>query len=116
MQEIEIDGRICSNYSDIAKAFNTYFSTIAEKISANDQEDIFPTSDKIDPLSYLEKVFTRPFPCIKLTLTSAKEITEIVKSLKSSNSHGYDETPIKVLKISLPFIISHYSGAYFLHG
>jgi Notch-like protein len=101
---IEIDGRICSNYLDIAKAFITYFSTIAEKISANVQENIFPTSDKVDPLSYLKQVFARPFPCINLTLTSAKEITEIVKSLKSSNSHGYDEIPIKVLKLSFLFI------------
>jgi hypothetical protein len=51
-------------------------------------------------------VFAIPFPCIKLTPISAKEITEIVKSLKSSNSHGYDEIPIKVLKLSLPCIIS----------
>jgi len=35
-----------------------------------------------------------------------KEITEIVSSLKSTNSHGYDEIPTSVLKCSLPFIIS----------
>ena len=38
--------------------------------------------------------------------TTAKEITEIVKSLKSSHSCGYDEISTKVLKYSLPCIIS----------
>lgn len=52
------------------------------------------------------QVFTRPFPRIKLTPTSTKEIIEIVKSLKSKNSHGYYEIPIKILKLSLPFIAS----------
>jgi len=58
------------------------------------------------PLNYLKQVFIRPFPRINLTPTTTKEITEIIKSLKSTNSHGYDEIPIKVLKLSLPFIIS----------
>ena len=57
-------------------------------------------------LSYLYQVFTRPFPHIKLTPVSTKEISEIIKSLKWKNSHGYDEIPQKSLKISLPFIIS----------
>jgi hypothetical protein len=43
---------------------------------------------------------------MNLTPTSTKEITEIVKSIKSKNSRGYDEIPVKVLKLSLPFIIS----------
>jgi hypothetical protein len=38
--------------------------------------------------------------------SDSKEITEIFKSLKSTYLHGYDEIPIKVLKFSLPFIIS----------
>ena len=52
-------------------------------------------------------MFIRPFPHIKLTPVSAKEINEIIMSLKWENSHGYDEILIKVLKISLPFIIPH---------
>jgi len=51
-------------------------------------------------------VFIRPFANIKLTPVSTKEISEIIKSLKWKNSHDYDEIPIKILKISLPFIIS----------
>ena len=65
-----------------------------------------PTPNNLCPLNYLKQVFIRPFPRINLPLTTTKEITEIVKSLKSTNSHGYDEIPIKALKLSLPFIIS----------
>jgi hypothetical protein len=57
-------------------------------------------------LNYLYQVFTRPFPNIKLTPVTTKEISVIIKSLKWKNSHGYDEIPIRILKISLPFIIS----------
>jgi len=57
-------------------------------------------------LNYLHKVFIRPFPHIKLTPVTTKEISEIIKSLKWKNSHGYDDIPVRILKISLPFIIS----------
>jgi hypothetical protein len=57
-------------------------------------------------LNYLYQVLTRPFPHIKLTPVSTKETSEIIKSRKWKNSHGYDEIPTKILKISLPFIIS----------
>jgi len=57
-------------------------------------------------LNYLYKVFIRPFPHIKLTPVTTKEISEIIKSLKWKNSHGYDKIPVRILKISLPFIIS----------
>jgi hypothetical protein len=67
----------------------------------------FPTApSNACPINYLMQVFSRPFPGINLTPTTAKEITEIVKSLKSSHSCGYDEISTKVLKYSLPCIIS----------
>jgi hypothetical protein len=34
------------------------------------------------------------------------EINKISKSLKTKNSYGYDEIPIKILKLCAPFIIS----------
>jgi len=72
-------------------------------------------------LNYIFQMFIRLFPHIKLTPLSTKEISEIIKSLKWKNSHGYDEIPIKILKVSLPFIISPLIYvvscplAYFLH-
>jgi hypothetical protein len=66
----------------------------------------YSTLNNVSPLTYLKQVFLRPFSRINLTPTTTKEITEIINSLKSTNSHGYDEIPIKELKHSLPFIIS----------
>jgi hypothetical protein len=101
-----IDGKICKDYLDIAQAFNTYFSTITDKISTKNSKNFLPTPVNDSPLNYLKQVFTRPFPSINMAPTSTREITEIVKSLKSKNSYGYDEIPIKILKLSLPYIIS----------
>jgi hypothetical protein len=106
MSSIVIDGKICNDYLDIAKAFNTYFSTVADKIAAKNSENILPTPVNDSPFNYLKQVFTRPFPSINMAPTSMREITEIGKSLKSKNSHGYGEIPIKILKLSLPCIIS----------
>jgi hypothetical protein len=75
-------------------------------MSVNNPVNSHSTPINVCPLGYLKQVFTRPFPRINLIPTTIKEITEIVKSLKSTNSHGYDEIPINVVKLSLPFIIS----------
>jgi hypothetical protein len=101
-----IGGKTCCDCLDIANAFNTYFTTVTEKISVNDPVYSHSTPNNVSPLNYLKQVFLRPFPRINLTCTTTKEITEIVNSLKSTNSNGNDEIPIKVLKHSLPFIIS----------
>jgi len=55
ISSIEIDGKLCNNYLHIAKAFNTYFSTLTEKISANNSEDIFSTPDNAHPVNYLKQ-------------------------------------------------------------
>ena len=66
-------------------------------------------------LNYLYQVFTRPFTHIKLTPISTREISEIIKSLKWKYSHGYNEILIKILKISLPFILSPLTYVYVLY-
>jgi len=111
------------DYQNIANIFNTYFTTITDKISTNNSITFYVASNAFHPLNYLHQVFIRPFPNIKLTPVSTKEVSEIIKSLKWKNSHGYDEITIKILKISLPFIISplmyicnrSFPQAYFLH-
>jgi hypothetical protein len=57
-------------------------------------------------LNYLRKVFISQFPCTQLASVTTKEISEIIKPLKWKNSHGYDGMPMRILKISLPFIKS----------
>ena len=43
---------------------------------------------------------------IKFNYTSRHEIEEVIKSLKSSNSYGYDEISVKIIKEHSPFISS----------
>jgi hypothetical protein len=78
-------------------------ATVTDKMNAM---NINVASNGAHPLSYLHQVFIRPFPNIKLSPVSTKEVCEIIKSLKWKNSHDYDEISIKILKISSPFIIS----------
>jgi hypothetical protein len=43
---------------------------------------------------------------MKLKYTTPKVTEKIIKSLKTKNSHEYDGIPMKILKISTPFITS----------
>ena len=106
ISSIEINGKICNDCHTIAKAFNTHFPTLPDKISVSNTSITHLKSKNTGPLDYLKQVLTKLISRINLAPTTTKEITEIVKSLKSTNSHGYDEIPVKVLKHSLPFIIS----------
>jgi hypothetical protein len=106
ISSIEIEGKTCNDGFVIANVFSAYFSTIAEKIPFNSSMNSHSAPDFAYPINYLKQVFSRPFPGINLTPTPAKEITEIVRSLRSSHSCGYDEITSKVLKCSLPCIIS----------
>ena len=54
----------------------------------------------------MEQVFNKPYPSMECKYTTTKEIEQIIKSLKTKNSYGYDEISTKILKISCPFIIS----------
>ena len=97
---LNIDGKTFKDSQSIANTFSTYFTNATENMSVNNSMTMNSA------LNYLYQVFTRPFSHIKLTPVSTKEISKIIKSLKWKNSHGYDEIPTKILKISLPFIIS----------
>ena len=49
---------------------------------------------------------TRIFPKINFKNTSSEEIENIIRSLRSKESCGYEEISTKILKISAPFISS----------
>jgi len=53
------------------------------KIFVNNSVYTPSTPNNVCPLNYLKQIFARPFPRINLTPTTTKEITEIVKLLKS---------------------------------
>jgi len=88
---LNIDGKTFQGCQSIANIFNTYFTNITDKMPVNNSMTMNIA------INYLYKVFIRPFPHIKLTPVTTKEISEIIKSLKWKNSHGYDEIPVKIL-------------------
>jgi hypothetical protein len=90
------------NSQTIAEAFNTYFSSVAQHINTS---KLYP-DDKPNPLIYLRNASRQPIPQINLKFVSSNEIVKVVISLKLKNSHGYDEIPTKILKPSLPYILS----------
>jgi hypothetical protein len=95
---LNIDGKLFEDYQSIAKIFYTYFTNATNKKSVNNSLVMNLALN----YSYLYQVFIKPFPHIKLTPVSIKEISKIIKYLTWKNSHGYDEIPIK---ICIPFII-----------
>jgi len=87
-------------YKKLANDFNTYFLNIKDRRPSNNSTTTDPA------LNYLQDIFGRPFPSIQLALVTVTEMKDIIKSLKWKDSHGYDEIPLKILNISLPFITS----------
>jgi hypothetical protein len=60
----------------------------------------------VDPSNYLFTNFNNTFSRINWKYATTYEINKILVSLKTKNSYGYDEIPLKILKLSDPFIIS----------
>jgi hypothetical protein len=102
---INIDGNLITNQQLIANSFNNHFLTVADKISSSITND--KTSlNRNNPIRCLHKNFKLPCSNIKRKYKTPKEIQKIIKSLKSKNSNGYDGIPMKILKVSIPFITS----------
>jgi hypothetical protein len=90
----------------IANTFNTYFSTMI---------DNRPNGSHINPVSnvnndkfsrYLSIVTMEPMSTLNYVSVTSEEIKEIIKSLSNKNSSGYDEISSKVLKSSMPYVLS----------
>jgi len=60
----------------------------------------------LQAISNLYSVFNKSYPQLNLALVNAKEIKDIIQTLKWKSSCGYDEVPLKILKISPSSIIS----------
>jgi hypothetical protein len=79
---------------------------VADTIVNNIKRDSNKSGDNLKFLTYLFQNFKYPFPNIQWHYTSTYEIQNIIKSLKTKNSYGFDEISVKILKPSLPFIVS----------
>jgi hypothetical protein len=97
-----------NNFQNISNSFNNHFLSIADTIIDNITNNSKFNESNLIPLEYLLQMFNNPFPNIRYTgsFTSTKEIKNIIKSLKTTYSYGYDEISVKILKNCYYFIIS----------
>jgi hypothetical protein len=100
------------DYEQIADTFNNYFISIANTVSATVTNDKNETSTNKIYLKYLNNSFKKPFSKIKWNYVTTYEVTKIIKSVKEKKACGYDEVPIKILKLSAPYIISPITYIY----
>ena len=59
-----------------------------------------------NPINYLANNFRKPFTKIIWQYASTYEVGNIIKSLKTKNSCGYDKISNRIIKFSAPFILS----------
>jgi hypothetical protein len=62
-------------------------------------------SNHENPISYLSGTRDQLLPQIALKCISSKEIEDIIKSLKTKNSYGYDGISTKILKSAVPIFL-----------
>jgi hypothetical protein len=94
----------------IAYSFQNYFLSTAAKLISN-----INTNEELEDnncIDYLYRVFNNPFTNIIFNNMTTRGIKEIIKSLKSGNTHGYDEISVKILKKK--FSLYHHSFELYL--
>jgi hypothetical protein len=105
IQKLNIDGTQLTNQQDIANALNKHFSNVKNSVSNGDKLDNMKHNNPFAN-SNTEHGRETLVPPLVFKLFSTKEITQIIKSLKTKNSSGYDEINTKLLKISVNYISS----------
>jgi hypothetical protein len=110
--KINVDGKLTNNPILVSKSFNTHFLTTADNVKEKTQNITNSVTNKDYSIKYLIDIYKNPFPNIKYSNTTTYELNKIIKSLKSTNAHGYDEIPLKILKIVSDCIISPLTYIY----
>jgi len=106
IKSLIINNTLSNNPQEIANTFNYYFSTFADTIIRNIKKGDNDSKVNVDHSKYLITNFNSTFSKINWKYATTYEINKILKSLKTKNSYGYDEIPIKILKLNAHFIIS----------
>ena len=65
----------------------------------------FPPLQRLYTNNYSKHEILQP-PLLMILVYLPHEIGQIIKSLKSKNSSGYDEISTRILKLSAPYILS----------
>jgi hypothetical protein len=102
--EILHEGNVISDQSQIAHLFNK--SSLLNLAVQMQGTDINMKSNITDCIDLLNSHYEKPFPDINWHFTSAQKIIKAIKTLKTTNSAGYDEIANRLLKLSCPYIAS----------
>jgi hypothetical protein len=102
--QIKLEDILIENQHQIANAFNKCFLTVADHINEIKKKDANLKRDKT--ISHLSEYYKEPFEKIKWQYVSTQEIRNIIKSLKTKNTYGYDEISNRIIKLSAPHITS----------
>jgi len=108
IDKLQFGDELVDDYTKIAEIFNQHFTSIAKVNVVNNNYKTSSANNRYTPtpIYYLLPSFNHKFSNFKLMPFSTKDIRNIIKSLNTKNSHGYDEVSTKLLKLSSPFILS----------
>ena len=95
---LNMEGKTATSFHELASIFNNYFANATYSTKSDNSDNTLTALDN------LKLIYPKSFP--RIYMTPVNEIKNIIKSLKLKNSYGYDEIPTRILKISLPYIIS----------
>jgi phosphopantetheine adenylyltransferase len=87
---------------NIAERVNDFFLTITDTITTkvNGNNDIDKNSSNIDNrnfMTFLSQAYSRNYPHTISKPSTRQEIEKIIRSLKTKDSFGYDEIPVRIL-------------------
>jgi len=110
IQSINIGGKTTADRQTIADTFNKHFIMILDTINKNNIDNYYPAETNRNKQNVhchtMANASQTSFPSMKFTCTTEKEINSIIKSLKPSNSSGYDEITTTILQAWSPYITS----------
>jgi hypothetical protein len=82
----------------------TYFVSIADKITENLKSNIADQDSIKNSINLINKSATNLCPTINWSYTLTAEVKRIIKSLKSKNSSGYENIPVRMLECIFHFV------------
>jgi len=99
---MNINNHLIHDPDIIANSFNPFFSSVAQNFTQEPSGNNFTQ----DPIRNLNSNILKLTTSLHLNPTLTNEINKIIQSLKTKDSHGYDEISSRILKISTPCILS----------
>jgi hypothetical protein len=104
IQALNVEGKKIADQQTTAKTFNDYFVAITENVNRQSKNNLInDDNNNMDSHThFMEQTFNILYPSMEWNCTTTYEIGQIIKSLKTKNSYGYDEISRKIPQ-KLPF-------------